>query len=200
MLVTTSLTLCLVAACASTFAQADTAVPCTSLVRDAIADEAGRVMQTESRERDLCFPGEQYCLEQGGFAAEDIWKSANKPDEVKGVLLEYADYTGRVSEADMPDKSGTIVRIGRFVGSAHCVRDTYFLYQNGIYRLIDSPSLEALSAEAGNCGDVGVALKAIGEPMLVTRFSGVLTAYRFGENLALRKVCSERYRAPRRAR
>lgn len=110
-----------------------------------------------------------------------------------------ADYTGQVSEVDMPSKGGKIVRIGRFVGSAHCVRDAYFLYQDGTYRLIDSPSLEVLSAEAGNCGDVAVALKAIGEPLLVTRFYGVVDAYRFGEDFALRNVCSERYQAPRRS-
>lgn len=187
-----SLALCLVVACASTFAQANQVGPCKPLVRSAVADEAGRPMQTESRERELCFPGNRDCLDHGGVAAEDIWKSAENPDQVKSVLLEYTDYAGQVSEVDIPSKDGKIVRIGRFVGSAHCVRDTYFLYQSGTYRLIDSPSLEGLSAEAGNCGDVGITLKAIGEPLLVTSFHGVLNAYRFGEDFTLIKVCSER--------
>ena len=173
MLVKTSITMCLVVACGPIFAQADKAV--------------------------LCFPGQQDCLDRGGLAAEDIWKRANNPDEVESVLMAYADYTGRVSEVDMPSKGGKIVRIGRFVGSANCVRDTYFLYQDGIYRLIDSPSLEVLSAEAGNCGDVAVALKAIGEPLLVTSFFGVVTAYRFGEDFALKKVCSKRYQVSKHA-
>jgi hypothetical protein len=197
MLVKASPTLCFMTAGASTFAQADQVVSCKLFVQIAVADETGRPMQAKSRERELCFPGDQNCLDQGGLVAEDIWKSADTPDQVKSVLLEYADYIGRVSETDIPRKGGKIVRIGRFVGSAHCVRDTYFLYQKGTYRLIDSPSLEALSAEAGNCGDVGITLKAIGEPLLVTRFYGVVTAYRFGDDFALRKVCSERYRAPR---
>ncbi|MDK6080464.1 hypothetical protein [Massilia varians] len=130
-----------------------------------------------------------------GIAAENIWKSANNPEQVKSVLLEYAAYTGRVFEVDIPSKGGKIVRIERFVGNAYCVRDTYFLYQKDTYRLIDSRSLEGLSAEAGNCGDVGITLKAIGEPLLVTKFYGVVTAYRFGDDFELKKVCSERYRA-----
>ena len=138
-------------------------------------------------------------MDHGGLAAEDIWKSAINPDEVESVLTAYEDYTGQVSEVDMPSKGGKIVRIERFVGRAHCVRDTYFLYRNGTYRLIDSPSLEALSAETANCGDVRVLLKTIGEPLLVTKFYGVVTAYRFGEDFALTKACSERYRAPQHA-
>jgi hypothetical protein len=199
MLVKTSLMLFLVAACASTLAHADKAVSCKHLVQDAVGDDARKETQTGLRERELCFPGEQHCLDHGGLAAEDIWKSAFNPDEVKSVLMAYADYTGRVSEVDMPSKGGKIVRIERFAGRAYCVRDTYFLYRNGTYRLIDSPSLEALSAEAANCGDVRVVLKTIGEPLLVTRFYGVVSAYRFGEDFALTKACSERYRAPQHA-
>lgn len=199
MLLKTSLTLCLLTACASTFAQVGQAVSCKMLVRNAIADEAGG-MQTKHRERELCFFGEQECLDNGGLAAKDIWNSANHPNEVKSVLLEYRDYTGRVSEANIPSKDGKIVRIGRYVGSASCVRDTYFLYQNRTYRLINDPSLEDLSAEAGNCGDVEIKLEATGDPLLVTRFHGIVTAYRFAEDLSLRKICSERYRAPRHIR
>jgi hypothetical protein len=199
MQVKTLLALCLLTACASTFAQANRTVSCKQLVRNAIAEEVGRTVKTETRERELCFPGEQDCLNQGGLAAEDIWTSANEPDEVKSVLLNYADYRGKVSEVDMPSKGGKIVRIGRFVGSAYCVRDTYFLYQNGTYRLIDSPSLEELSSEAANCGDAKIKLEAIGGPLLVTKFYGVLAAYRFGDDFELRKVCSQRYRALRLA-
>lgn len=199
MLVKATLALCLATACASTFAQADQVVSCKPLVQDAVADEAGSPLHAKPQERELCFPGDQDCLDRGGVAAENIWKSANNPEQVKSVLLEYADYTGRVFEVDIPSKGGKIVRIERFVGNAYCVRDTYFLYQKDSYRLIDSPSLEGLSAEAGNCGDVGITLKAIGEPLLVTKFYGVVTAYRFGDDFELKKVCSERYRAPRLA-
>jgi hypothetical protein len=195
----TLLALYLLTACASTFAQNDRPVSCKQLVRSAIADEVGRTVKTETRERELCFPGEQDCLNQGGIAAEDIWKSANEPDEVKSALLNYADYRGQVSEVDMPGEGGKIVRIGRFVGSSYCIRDTYFLYQNGTYRLIDSPSLEELSAEAANCGDAKITLDASDGPLLVTKFYGVLAAYRFADDFALRKVCSQRYRASRLA-
>lgn len=130
MLVKTSLTLFLVAACASTLAHADKAVSCKHLVQDAVRDDARKETQTGLRERELCFPGEQDCLVHGRLAAEDIWKSAINPDEVESVLTAYADYTGRVSQVDMPSKGGKIVRIEvRWQG--HCVRDTYFLYRNG---------------------------------------------------------------------
>jgi hypothetical protein len=89
------LALCLLTACASTFAQATRTVSCKQLVRNAIADAEGRLVKTETRERELCFPGEQDCLNQGGLAAEDIWTSANEPDEAKSVLLNYADYRGK---------------------------------------------------------------------------------------------------------
>jgi len=169
------------------------------LAQNAVASEARKALQTGSLERELCFSDQRDCLAHGGLAAENIWKSANNPDEVKRVLLEYQGTVGRVSEVAMPNKGGKIVRIGRLVGSASCIRDTYLFYQNGTYHLIENPSLESLSAEAWNCGDVAITLRAIGGPLLVTKFDGVVTAYRFGEDFTLRKMCSERYRTPRQA-
>lgn len=81
MLVRTSITMCLVAACGPILAQADKAASCDPLVRNAVADEVSRVRQADPRERELCFPGQQDCLDQGGLAAEDIWKRTNNPDE-----------------------------------------------------------------------------------------------------------------------
>ena len=193
------LTLCLVTASVSSFAQADQPVSCKQVVQEAIADEARRALPSGSRERDLCFPGNQYCFDQGGLGAQAIWNSAHDPDEVKDALLAYREYTGRVSEVAMPSKGGKIVRIGRLVGTASCVRDTYFLVQHGRYRLIDSPTLAELSAEAGNCGSGRITLQASGEPLLVSTFHGVVTAYRFSADFALEAVCNERYRAPRQA-
>ena len=97
----------------------------------------------------------------------------------------------------MPGTQGKLVRIARFVGSAHCVRDTYLAYQNGQYRLLHSASLDGLSAEGANCGDAEITLKQAGEPLLAAALHGVVTAYRFDRNFELQAVCSMRYRAPR---
>lgn len=111
-------------------------------------------------------------------------------------LMDSSDWTGSVSEVEMPSKHGTLVRIARVVGTAHCVRDTYLLRQDNRYRAIHSDSLDRLSAEAGNCGDGKVTFSQFrGAPLLVTAFYGSITGYRFASNFDLREVCSIAYRA-----
>lgn len=198
------LTLCLATACSTAFGQGNNGLekkmlsaPCDSFARDATAKEARKPIEIKSPVRELCFPGDQSCIDNGGLLAENIWENASNPEKVKSALLEYSNWRGVVSEASMLAEHGKLIRIARFVGSAQCVRDTYFLYQKGKYRLIDSPSLDNLSAEATNCGDAEIMLKEVGEPLLVTMLYGVVTAYRFDRNFALNMICSVRYRARR---
>lgn len=181
----------------SAVAQRPAQVSCALLAQDALADENRTSMSAEPPVRELCFPRYEGCVERGGWPAELIWRNGFDAEDVRNRLLEYEDWTGRISEANMPGEHGKLVRIERTVGTAHCVRDTYLLYRDNRYRLIDSPSLDALSAEATNCGDAKVELRDMGEPVVVTRFYGVVTAYRFAEYFQLAKICSVRFRAPR---
>jgi hypothetical protein len=170
---------------------------CNELALQAMAKESGKPPKDEPPVRELCFPGQQSCVDHGGVPAQSIWENAPNPQEVKNVLLESADWIGNVSEASMPGKQGKLVRIARFVGSAHCVRDTYFSYHDGKYRLLHSALLDQLSAEAANCGDVDITLKQVDGPLLVSMLYGVATAYRFDQDFEPYAVCSMRYRAPR---
>ncbi|HEY0491526.1 MAG TPA: hypothetical protein VGD30_18605 [Telluria sp.] len=178
-------------------AQSALSVSCKSLAQEALANENQASSSLKVWGRELCFPSYEGCVERGGLPAESIWRNARHAEEAKSILLEYEDVIGAVSEVNMPAEHGKLVRIARMVGTAYCVRDTYFLYRDNTYRLVDSPSLNGLSDEATHCGDAEVELKEMGEPILVTRLGGVVTAYRFVKNFELSKICSVRYRAPR---
>lgn len=169
---------------------------CTGLVQEVIAKEIGKLTKVKPSVRELCFPSDQSCADNGGLSAHSIWENAHDPMAIKNALVEYSGWSGLVSEATLSAARGKIVRIERFVGSAHCVRDTYLILQDDRYRLLHSASLEKLSDEAGNCGDAEISLRQIGDPLLVTMLYGEVTAYRFDQNFELSPVCSIRYRAP----
>lgn len=138
---------------------------CNAFSLQAMAKETGKPPKGELPVRELCFPGNQSCIDEGGLLVQFIWENARDPDKVKNTLLEYADWIGKVSEASMPGTQGKLVRIARFVGSARCVKDTYFAYQDGKYRLLHSALLDNLSAAAANCGDADITLKQADGPM-----------------------------------
>lgn len=145
--------------------------------------------------RELCLTDDPSCTDSGGMAATLIWQHSVDPDRMKAELMEYSDWNAHISAVDLPASRGQLVRISRIVGSAYCVKDTYIVQQGGQYRLIDSASLDALSAEGGNCGDGKVMLtKSEGEPLLITDFYGVTKGYRFDPNFELREVFAVRYR------
>jgi hypothetical protein len=169
---------------------------CKDFAVQALGTKAGKPPKDEPPVRELCFPGDWSCMDHGGLSAQSIWENARNPEEVKNALLDSSDWIGKVSEATMPGTQGKLVRVARFVGGAHCVRDSYFAYQDGKYRLLHSVSLEKLSAEAANCGDAEVTLKQVDGPLLVTMLYGVATAYRFDRDFELHAVCSMRYRMP----
>lgn len=101
----------------------------------------------------LCFNGSGWCS-SGDVPAEQFW--SNDPrhgvaEAVKGDLLAYSGVTGHVSRIAIAGRPVPIVRVARYIGSARCIRDTYLERAGGGYRLINSPALDLLSAEAGNC-------------------------------------------------
>ncbi len=169
--------------------------PCDALVARTRAQEAGHPAVPVQAPRELCFSDAVNCA-SSEFSAERVWRHAADAATVRAELEEYTNWRTMVTQAHSASKRGDVLHLARIVGTAHCVRDTWLLRQANQYRIIHSASLDDLSAEGGNCVDAAVSLEQAGaEPLVVTDFHSVLTAYRFDPAFELRAACSVRYRA-----
>jgi hypothetical protein len=139
----------------------------------------------------ICFDGNQYCS-KGSIDASIFWKNSDTPDQIENLLRGYSDWSAWVTEVKIPRTSGSIIQIERRVGTASCVRNTYLYKFKGKYRVIESESLDDLSAEGSNCGDAFVEL--VLDPknaVIAVRDSKALSAYAINPpNFELKLLCT----------
>lgn len=85
--------------------------------------------------------------------ADQFWENAapGSADAIRTKLVEYADWTGYVTDIAIRGRANPIVRMARYVGTATCVRDTYLDRAADGYRLVSNPTLDSFSQEAGYC-------------------------------------------------
>jgi len=148
----------------------------------------------------LCFPDLGPCSPGSISAERYLSDQPTHPDTValKGELLAYVGAMGHISRIAIAGRPVPIVRVARYVGSARCIRDSYLQRADGGYRLIRSPDLDKLSAEAGNCRGSYVFYRNWHNATFAILIENAekwqgIAAYRVDATLQLTSVCSMRY-------
>ena len=138
----------------------------------------------------LCFSG-QVC-QPSDMSASTIWLNSDEPEEIKSTLEENANWSNWfIERAPMKTPAGELLRLSRRIGTASCLKDAYFFYRSGKYRMLNSKDLDELSVEAGHCGNDNVwLLPGSSNPMLALREVNNLRLYSLNGRFALRLVCS----------
>ncbi|WP_152530806.1 hypothetical protein [Paraburkholderia dilworthii] len=145
--------------------------------------------------RELCFDN---CTAKQ-IRADQFWENAapGAADSIRTKLVEYADWTGYVTDIAIRGRANPIVRIARYVGTASCMRDTYLDRAADGYRLVSNPTLDGFSQEAGYCGGAFVYFETWrGTTYAVLWDQGErykeIVAYRMTPMLDTEKVCAVR--------
>lgn len=102
---------------------------------------------------NLCFENFQRCS-TGDIVAERFWETARSPvaaASVKGALMQYMEFAGRVTRISVAGHAAPIVRISGYAGTANCIRDVYLERDGRGYQIVHNQSLDKLSQEAGYC-------------------------------------------------
>jgi len=151
----------------------------------------------------LCFPDFEQCS-PGSISADKYWSGHPTHADtaaLKGELLAYVGEAGYISRIAIAGRPVPIVRVARYVGSARCIRDTYLERAGSGYRIVRSPSLEQLSAEAGNCRGSyvfyrnwnGATFAILAEK--AETWQGI-TVFQVDANLQFKSVCAKRNISP----
>ncbi len=148
---------------------------------------------------ELCFRRQLPCGKDD-VPAEQFWQAAKSPVAAQSIRAELeggSDSIGRVSYVRVTGLTAPIVRIGRRVGRANCIRDTYLVRDAHGYDILDTPSLQAFSQEAGYCGSDYVTYHQWrGDTYAVASENSqrgrLLEVFRMNAALALDKVCKTR--------
>jgi len=160
--------------------------PCDDSIRAKLDDARARSMNAP----ELCFEKDASCR-PGDIQASDFWTNSDDPETVRGELLGNSDLIGRITTLAIPNGTGSLVRIARIGGTAHCVNDSYLHQMNGRYAVVHSESLDSLSGEGkyggdGVCGGDGVEMLSDGKDILIVYDE---TVYRLLRSFDLQYVC-----------
>jgi hypothetical protein len=138
---------------------------------------------------ELCFRDAE-CPPRS-IRARDIWENSDSPQTLRDQLLEPSEWTARVTALPLPGDNIKFIRIARTVETAHCVRDTYLLRSNGKYAMVESPTLGALSADVGYCGDASVEMMSSGKDILIVLADyDAYVVHRLMSDFSLQRLCS----------
>ncbi|MHA6896725.1 hypothetical protein ACQUJT_22005 [Ralstonia pseudosolanacearum] len=151
---------------------------------------------SETGAPELCFKNQRECGKDD-VPAEQFWQAAKSPaaaQSIQKTLEGGSDSIGYVSHIRVQGLAAPIVRIGRRVGSWNCIRDTYLVRDEHGYDILDNPSLQNFSQEAGYCGNDYVTYHQWrGDTYAITSENSArgrhLEVFKMNAALTLDKVC-----------